>query len=134
MRSRIQNMEMLLSAGNLPGRKTMLQILEAGLRASDPYPNARKLIRLEKGKLIVGHRRFEPMGSPRSGDEIFDLSRVGRIYVFGAGKGIQNVAKAIEDVLGDRLSGGHEIDKKGHPLILKRIGETLGGHPTPDED
>ena len=134
MRSRIQNMEMLLSAGNLPGRKTMLQILEAGLRASDPYPNARKLIRLEKGKLIVGHRRFEPMGSPRSGDEIFDLSRVGRIYVFGAGKGIQNVAKAIEDVLGDRLSGGHVIDKKGHPLILERIGVTLGGHPTPDED
>ena len=38
MRSRIQNMEMLFSAGNLPGRKAMLQILETGLRASDPYP------------------------------------------------------------------------------------------------
>jgi glycerate-2-kinase len=26
------------------------------------------------------------------------------------------------------------IDKKGHPIILKKIGVTLGGHPAPDED
>ncbi len=127
-------MEMLFSTGHLPGRKAMLQILEAGLRASDPYPNARKLIRLENGNLIVGHREFEPTGSPRSGDEVYDLSRTGRIYVIGAGKGIQHVAKAIEDVLRNRLAGGHVIDKKGHPVILDRIGVTLGGHPTPDED
>jgi len=127
-------METLLSVGNLPGRKAMVEILEAGLQASDPYPNARKLIRVEKGKLIVGHQDFEPAGSARSGEEVFDLSQVGRIYVLGAGKGIQNVARAIEDVLGDRLTGGHVIDKKGHPLILKKIGVTFGGHPTPDED
>ena len=134
MRTRIQNMEVLLSTGNLPGRKAMLQILEAGLQASDPYANTRKLIRVENGELIVGNKEFEPIGSPRSGDEVYDLSRIGRIYVLGAGKGIQNVAKAIEDVLGGRLTGGHVIDKKSHPIILKRIGVTLGGHPTPDED
>jgi len=134
MKTRIQNREMLLSTGHLPGRKAMLQILEAGLQASDPYPNARQLIRVEDGKLIVGKREFEPTGSPRSGDEVYDLSQIGRIYVLGAGKGIQHVAKAIEDVLGDRLAGGHVIDKKGHPVILERIGVTLGGHPTPDED
>jgi glycerate-2-kinase len=112
----------------------MSQILEAGLQASDPYPNTLKLIRIENGKLIVGNKEFEPIGSPRSGDEVYDLSRIERIYVLGAGKGIQNVAKAIEDVLGNRLTGGHVIDKKGHPLILKRIGVTPGGHPTPDKD
>ena len=31
-------------------------------------------------------------------------------FVFGAGKGIQRIAKAIEDVLGDHLTGGHVID------------------------
>jgi glycerate 2-kinase len=134
MGSRIQNAENLLSTGNIPGRQAMLQILEAGLQAANPYANARKLIRVEDGKLIVGNKEFEPSGSPRSGDEVYDLSRIGRIYVLGAGKGIQNVAKAIEDVLGDRLTGGHVIDKKGHPLILERVGVTLGGHPTPDED
>ncbi len=134
MRSRIQNAPILLSTGNVPGRQTMLQILEAGLQAADPYASARKLLRVENGKLTVGNKEFEPSGDPRSGVEVYDLSRLGRIYVLGAGKGIQNVAKALEDVLGDRLTGGHVIDKKGHPLILERIGVTLGGHPTPDED
>jgi glycerate 2-kinase len=134
MEPRIQNMETLLSSGNLAGRKAMVQILEAGLQAANPYHNARKLVRVEKGKLIVGNREFEPTGSPRTGDEVYDLSRVRNIYVVGAGKGIQNVAQAMEEVLGDRLTGGHVIDKKGHPVILQKIGVTLGGHPAPDED
>ncbi len=134
METRIQNMETLLSTGNLAGRKAMVQILEAGLQAANPYHNARKLIRVEGGKLIVGSEEFEPTGSPRSGDEVYDLSKIRNIYVVGAGKGIQNVARAIEEVLGDRLTGGHVIDKKGHPVILKKIGVTLGGHPAPDDD
>jgi len=134
METRIQNMETLLSTGNLAGRKAMVQILEAGLQAANPYHNARKLIRVENQKLIVGNKEFEPDGSPRSGDEVYDLSKIRNIYVVGAGKGIQNVARAIEEVLGDRLTGGHVIDKKGHPVILKKIGVTLGGHPAPDDD
>jgi len=134
METRIQNMHTLLSTGNIPGRKAMVQILEAGLQAANPYHNTRRLIRAEGGKLIVGNTEFEPTGSPRTGDEVYDLSRVRNIYVVGAGKGIQNVARAIEEVLGDRLTGGHVIDKKGHPVLLKKIGVTLGGHPAPDED
>ena len=111
----------------------MVQILEAGLQAADPYTNAGKLLRVEDGKLMVGHPLFEPSGSPQTGDEVFDLARVGRIFVFGAGKGVQRVAKAIEDVLGDRLTGGHVIGKHGDEIILDRIGVTLGGHPVPDE-
>ena len=134
MEPRIQNMETLLSTGNVRGRKAVLEILETGLQASDPYNNTRKLIRIENGRLVVGNKEFDPVGTPMSGDEVYDLSEVGNIYVFGAGKGIQRVAKAIEDVLGDRLAGGHVIDKKGHPVILERIGVTLGGHPAPDAD
>src|SRR5512142_7864 len=111
MGNRIQNMEPLLSDGHSPGRKAMLQILEAGLQGADPYGNARELIRVERDRLIVGKREFEPTGSPKTGDEIFELSTIGKIYVVGAGKGIQNVAKAFEDALGDRLAGGHVIDK-----------------------
>jgi glycerate 2-kinase len=134
METRIQNMATLLSSGNRAGRQAMVQILEAGLRAADPYHNARKLIRIEDGKLVVGNRDFEPAGSPRSGDEVYDLSRVRNIFFVGAGKGIQNVARAFEELMGDRLTGGHVIDKKGHPVILRKIGVTLGGHPAPDED
>lgn len=131
---RIQNIDALASHGNICSRKAMLAILEAGLQASDPYNNTRKLIRQGNCKLIVGGREFEPQGSPKTGDEVYDLSNINRIFVFGAGKGIQRVAKAIEDALGDRLTGGHVIDKKGYPVILERVGVTLGAHPVPDED
>lgn len=134
MEPRILNMEVLTSHGNIAGRTAMLQILEAGLQASDPYHNTRELIRIEKNNLIIGGKKFEPQGSPRTGKAIYDLDKLGRIFVFGAGKGIQRVAKAIEEALGDRLTGGHVIDKKGHPVILERIGVTLGGHPVPDDD
>jgi len=130
---RILNAERLAAHGNTPGRRAMVEILEAGLQAADPYPNTRKLVRVEHGKLIVGGSDFEPSGTPNRGEQVFDLASVGRILVVGAAKGVQRVAKALEDVLGDRLSGGHVIDKIGSPLILERIGVTLGGHPVPDQ-
>jgi len=134
MEPRIQNIDILTSHGNIAGRKAMLEILEAGLLAADPYNNTRELIRVEHNRLIVGGKKFDPLGSPKTGCEVYDLNKIGRILVFGAGKGIQRVAKAIEDVLGNRLSGGHVIDKKGYPVILQKIGVTLGGHPVPDEN
>ena len=115
-------MENLASHGNILGRKAMLDILEAGLKASDPYNNVKKLIRINRDRLMIGNKEFEPAGTPISGDEVINLDEINNIYVFGAGKGIQRVAKAIEDTLGDRLTGGHVIDKKGQPVILKRIG------------
>lgn len=130
---RILNGERLAGHGNVAGRRAMLAILEAGLRAADPYYNTLKVLRVEDGQLVVGHPDFEPSGTPTPGQRVFDLARVGRILVVGAGKGVQRVAKAIEEVLGERLSGGHVIDKHGAPIILGRIGVTLGGHPVPDE-
>ena len=112
----------------------MVEILEAGLRAADPYDNTRELVRIDHGALVTGGSRFEPSGAPVTGEEVIDLSHIKRIFVLGAGKGLQRVAKALEDTLGDHLTGGHVIDKKGHPVILERIEVTLGGHPVPDED
>ena len=130
---RILNAETLWSHGNKKGRRDIVEILETGLEAADPYHNMLKLIRVEDGKLIVGNHDFEPSGTPRPGDELYDLSKIGRVYVFGAAKGVQRAAKAIEDLLGERLAGGQVIDKEGAEITLKRIGVTLGGHPVPDE-
>jgi glycerate 2-kinase len=135
MKQRIENMAALSNHGNIAGRKAMVAILEAGLEASDPYNNMTKLLRLEGNKLTVGGgKEFEPAGTPWTGDRVFDLSKIKNIWVFGAGKGIQRVAKAFEDVLGDRLTGGYVVDKKGHPIECKKIGVTLGAHPAPDAD
>lgn len=133
MQRRILNTDELLQ-GNVPGRRAMLEILEAGLRAADPSQNTRRLVRRDGSRLIIGCPAFEPKDCPRMGDEVLDLENIRRVIVIGAGKGIQHIACAIEQILGDYLSGGHVIDKKGHPIILERIGVTLGGHPLPDDD
>ena len=88
---RIQNMESLASHGNIPGRKAMLEILEAGLEASDPYASAKELIRIDSGRLIIGKKEFESAGAPVSGDEVINLDEINNIYVFGAGKAEYNV-------------------------------------------
>jgi len=126
-------MESLASHGNMEGRKALLEILEAGLQAADPYYNTQQLLRIEGRKLIVGNPDYEPAGDPQSGEQIYDLDETGKILVFGAGKGSQYVAKAIEDTLGDRLTGGHIIAKHGDEQIVRKIGVTYGGHPVPDE-
>jgi glycerate 2-kinase len=131
--NRIQNIEALTAHGNVKGRQAVLAILEAGLQAADPYNNTRRLLRLEGGRLHIGRQEFQPRGSPWPAEEAYDLSQLGRIYVVGAGKGVQRVAQAIEDVLGERLTGGHVIDKRGGELTLRRIGVTWGAHPVPDE-
>ena len=130
---RILNAGSLCSRGNREGRKHVIEILEAGLQASNPYHNVRKLVRVEGHRLLIGFPLFEPGGSPRTGDEVFDLNTLGNIYVVGAAKGIQHAARAIEDVLGDRLTGGHVIAKHGDEPLLPRIGVTYGAHPVPDE-
>ncbi len=132
-KERILNADTLTSHGHVEGRRMVLEILEAGIQAADPYYAMLRVMRLEGDKLIFGGDYFEPAGSPRPGDEVIDLNETGRIFVLGAGKGIQRSARAVEDLLGDRLTGGHVIAKHGEDLILDRVGVTFGAHPVPDE-
>lgn len=130
---RFLNTERLTSHGNMRGREMLLQIMESGLSGGDPYHNIFRLITLDGDIMTVGSPDFTPPGDPHEGPEVIDLNTIDRIFVFGAGKGVQHTAKAFEDLLGDRLTGGHVIDKKGGTHILERIGVTFGGHPVPDE-
>ena len=141
----IQNRAELLSHGNVKGREAVLDILEAGLAAGDPYENVKNLIHIRDGKLIVGNDRIPPTHAPWSmpyvkerslpaGPLVFDLDQINNIYVVGGGKAAQRQAKAIEDVLGDLITEGHINAKKGDSVYLERIEVTLAGHPIPDED
>ena len=131
---RIKNLENLTSHGNVEGRKLIAEIMEAGLQASDPYYNTLKLLHIEDGKLHIGYPDFEPTGSPRTGEDVYDLSKdIDRIFVFGAGKGVQRVVKALEEILGDYLVGGQVVVKYGDELILDKVQVAWGGHPLPDE-
>ncbi len=127
----IKNQEELTSHGYREGRSLALEILEGGLAAADPYENTRKLIRREGDKLLIGG--YPERDVSGYGDEVIDLSEIENIYVVGAGKSVQRQAKALEDILGDRLTAGAITIKKGEEIILERIEVTEGAHPVPDE-
>lgn len=131
---RILNTEQLTGHGNQVLRDHVCQILETGMQASNPYNNMKKLIRLEGDLLTIGNPAYEPIGAPVTGYETVNLATdVDRVFVVGAGKGIQHAAKALEDVLGDRLDSGFVIVKHGDDVILEKIQVSFGGHPLPDE-
>ncbi len=127
----IKNREELISHGHREGRALALDILEGGLAAADPYENTRKLIRMEGKKLLVGGYPEKDVSG--FGDEFIDLSDIEHIYVIGAGKSVQRIAKALEDVLGNRLTAGAVTIKRGEEIILEKIEVTEGAHPVPDE-
>jgi glycerate-2-kinase len=140
----IKNRDELLSHGQIEGRRQVLDILEAGMAAGDPYDNVCKALRIEGGKLVIGSDEF-PLGPmvghnmtrPRPfppGPLALDLDQIGDIYLVGGGKAAQRQAEAIEDILGDLITDGHVNAKKGDQIRLKRVGVTLAGHPNPDED
>jgi len=101
-------------------RKQALAIFRAAVKAADPVEAVIRSFRLRKGSLEAG-------GSG------YNLSRYDRIFVIGAGKASAAMAKAVERVLGNRISGGLINVKYGHTAKLKRIELNECGHPNPDE-
>lgn len=130
---RILNKDMLTNHGNVEGRRIVTALLDAGLDALDPYYRVKTLVKVENGRIVLDDRGFEMKGDPHAGPAIYDLKNYDRVYVVGAGKGIQRAALALEEVLGDALTGGHVIGKHGDGILCKKIGVTLAGHPVPDE-
>ena len=131
--NRILNSDVLCSHGARKGRQIMTELLDVGLTAADPYWKAKDLIQVEDKLLHIGGADFEPIGSPRTGMDTYDMDKdIDRIFIFGAGKGIWRAIQAFEETLGDRLTGGHVILKHGDEASSKRLGITWGGHPVPD--
>lgn len=129
---RIKNKEMLTNHGNQKGRSVVAELLDAGLDAIDPYDRVKQLVHLENGRIVFHTQGFEMKDDPRSGPLAFDLKDFDRVYVIGAAKGVQRAALALEEVLGDVLTGGHVIAKHGDGIQCKMIDVTLAGHPVPD--
>jgi hydroxypyruvate reductase len=101
-------------------REHAMQIFQAGLQAVDPVEAIERHIRIEKDLLFIGDRQF-------------DLKDFDRIVVVGAGKAVAPMAKAVEDLLEDRISDGVIVVKDEHGLPLKKIKVCEASHPVPDE-
>ncbi len=61
-----------------------------------------------------------------------NFSRFQHIYVIGAGKAGASMAKAVERILGKRITAGLINVKYGHLAKLRRIELNECGHPVPD--
>lgn len=84
-------------------------------------------------RLIKDHVKTE--GDILSVDDLkLSLDSFRNIYVIGAGKASASMGEALEEILGERVTGGHIIVKYGHSADLKRISVTEAGHPVPDAE
>ena len=100
--------------------RTLTKIFMAGLKAVDPEEAVRRHVELSGDRLRVG-------------EHVYPLDSFKRIIVTGAGKGTAPMARALEDILGERLTTGWIIVKYGHGLPLKKIAVFEAGHPVPDQ-
>ena len=115
----IGNRPSLLSHGAVELRAAVLDVVEAGLAASDPGDAVERLVGLDGDALVVD-------GVPH------DL-RTGRLLVMGAGKATLSIAAALQRILGDRIDGGLVVVPRGHGRPLGRIEVVEADHPLPTE-
>jgi len=64
--------------------------------------------------------------------EARSLTGAARILVLGCGKASAAMARAAEDVLGDRVTGGFVVVKDGYTAPTRRVTIAEAGHPVPD--
>ena len=96
-------------------------IFSAGVQAVDPLTVIHKHCRVEGKDLIIGDKRYP-------------LDRYAQIHVIGCGKAAASMAAALEDLLGDKITGGLVTVKYEHTAELRKIGIIEAGHPVPDEN
>ncbi len=96
------------------------EIFQTALQAVDPFDAVFHHVKIKDEALLIGKNRLE-------------LKNYNRIIVVGAGKAVAPMAKAVEELLGQRVSDGAIVVKDGHGLPLERIFVHEAGHPIPDE-
>src|SRR5208283_1447814 len=109
----IQNREQLLSHGHRRLREQAIQIAESALKAVNSYESVKRILKLSENELAIGTMKR-------------DLSKIRRIYFFGAGKATMGQARAFDEILKNRITKGIVIVKKGQAERLNNI-EVLEG-------
>jgi glycerate 2-kinase len=96
-------------------------IFQAGLQAVAPGPAIKSFCKVTGETLTVDGQSY-------------DLRQFQKIFVLGAGKAGASMAKAIEEILGERISEGVISVKYGHLEELQKIRIQEAGHPVPDQN
>jgi len=97
------------------------EIFTAALSGVAPDVAVKNVCLLNKGVLTVAQQSY-------------NLENYRSIVVVGAGKGSALMARAIETILGDRITAGLISVKYGYVESLNRVEICEAGHPIPDKN
>ena len=98
----------------------MRRILQAALDAADPYEAVRRALSF-KGRSL------------QTADDTYDLRRIRRVAVVGAGKAAIPMARAVSDVLRGRVESAFVVTAVAGKVGPKSgIEAAVAGHPIPD--
>lgn len=107
-------------------RSEILQLFKASLVPVNPYEAVKKSIWM-KGNLLT-------IGSGDEPDVKLNLDDYQRIFLVGGGKATAPMAKAMEDILEERISDGYINVKYGFTENLTRTEIVEADHPLPDQN
>ncbi len=102
------------------------KIFLAAVARVNPYEALKRFVHLEGRKLILGYE-------DRQETEL-DLGQFDGIVVVGGGKATAPMAKALEDLLGEKIRKGVISVKYGFTERLSFIESIEAGHPIPDQN
>ena len=101
-------------------------IFRESLRPVNPYGAVQNFVRVKDDQLILGKDGADPT--------TLDLKQFDRISLVGGGKATAPMAKAMEDLLGDRIHKGLINVKYGFTEKLSVTQTVEANHPLPDEN
>ncbi len=101
-------------------QKDAWDIFLRGLHAVDPFSAIERNVKLTGSILEIEGQKY-------------DLDNYKQVIVVGAGKAGATMSRAIEDILGDRISFGHVNVKYGHVDTVNTINIHEAAHPVPDQ-
>ena len=107
-------------------RSEAKEIFTSSVKAVDPYHAVKRFVRVEGNSLILG---VEDQTMVK-----LDLMKYDRISIVGGGKATAPMARAIEDLFGEKIHQGLINVKYGftQPLAITKIIEA--NHPLPDQN
>ncbi|WP_258083874.1 glycerate kinase type-2 family protein [Thermococcus thermotolerans] len=106
----------------MDAKTVALDIMRAAIGSADPYWAVRRSISVDGNRMTVFGEEFPLFG---------------KVYLLAFGKAACSMARAVVDLLGERIEEGVIVTKYGYAEDCPRLGRMKvieAGHPVPDEN
>jgi hydroxypyruvate reductase len=107
-------------------RSEAVDLFQAAIKRVDPYEVVREFVRLDGERLVFGEEA--------NTQTELDLGGYQRIFLVGGGKATAPMARALEELLGDRIDAGIINVKYGFTDDLRFTEIREANHPLPDQN